>query len=347
VRQLQEKRLELSNNDVSALAEIRYRYGEIKVQGLRFPSQIKLHGPRFLLKFQTTRLLRLEMHFVRFLQYWPVRFVLFLVGSYVKAAAKCYRVLVFVREAMYGMPWSPNPLNITWIYMRRLGKDMQDTLSELGNDVVICGDPAHSMLARSFNSGGTRFAVQGIDGSIGDGVPVLCDLTSGLPLADASVSEIFVDAILRRYDDLNFLLDEVHRVLKLDGRMGVKIDRVANPSNSLGGEVFLSMTAIREALRPRFEIVTCRRQGRIGTMLVTSLATFRKLQVCKLRKFTVFFLGLFLMPTEMIFGPILNFLGIVLNRLDTTERNYVSCIVVGRKVTKRTGSVHGIYEGCD
>src|SRR5439155_5779824 len=211
VRQLQEKRLELSNNDVSALAEIRYRYGEIKVQGLRLPSQIKLHGPRFLLKFQTTRLLRLEMHFVRFLQYWPVRFVLFLAGSYGKAAAKCYRVLVFVREAMYGMPWSPNPLNITWIYMRRLGKDMKDTLSELGNDVVICGDPAHSMLARSFNSGGTRFAVQGIDGSIGDGVPVLCDLTSGLPLADASVSEIFVDAILRRYDDLNFLLDEVHR----------------------------------------------------------------------------------------------------------------------------------------
>src|SRR5207244_12385666 len=101
-------------------------------------SQIKLHGPRFLLKFQTTRLLRLEMHFVRFLQYWPVRFVLFLAGSYGKAAAKCYRVLVFVREAMYGMPWSPNPLSITWIYMRRLGVDIYVTLSEFSIYYNIC-----------------------------------------------------------------------------------------------------------------------------------------------------------------------------------------------------------------
>ena len=232
--------------------------------------------------------------------------------------------------------------------MRRLGIDVRATLRELNHDVVVCGVPAHSMVARiSFNSGVTRFAVQRDDDSLGNGGSLLCDLKSRLPLMDASVCAIFVDVMLRTYDDLNFLLDEVHRVLKLDGRMGVKIDRVANPSNSLGGEVFLSMTAIREALRPRFEIVTCRRQGRIGTMLVTSLSTFRKLQVCKLRTFTVFLFGLFLMPTEMIFGPILNFLGIAMNRLDTTERNYVSCIVVGRKVTKRTGSVHGIYEGCD
>ena len=50
----------------------------------------------------------------------------------------------------------------------------------------------------------------------------------------------------------------------------------------------------------------------------------------------VFVLSLIFIPVEIVSSLTLNLLGILLNKLDTTERNYVSSIILAGKIGDST-----------
>ena len=331
VRLAQEKRLQLENHSSETLAHPQRTTLQIKASALRL-SCIKL----------STRLF----------QVGPIRLFFLLFDAYCKAARKCWQALIFVRTLIYGASWRPTPFNLSWIYIRQLSKDVVKVLAGLDSDVVICGDPAHSMVARlSANQGVTRFAVINVngDGDVSSRRARLCDLITGKPLSDASVRSVLVDASLRGHEDFRELLEELSRVLKDGGQVAIKVDRIPNTQNRFANEIFMSLSAVCDAAKTKFEVLGRRRQGGIGTSLLAILGFYRRAQIGQFGGsfFTVFVLTLIFMPVEIVLGLTLNLLAILLNKLDTTGRNYVSCIVIARKVTKPTDSVHGIYEGCD
>src|SRR5205807_1989632 len=162
----------------------------------------------------------------------------------------------------------------------------------------------------------------------------LVDLETGLPLPDGSVGGLFVDATLRRCTDLRVMLHEFTRVLKDGGRVAIKADRLAMSANGVGSRVYVTVATLSDAMSPGFQIVKSRLQGRMGTAFVTVLGSYIKLLSSRVRILAVFLLPLvfMLLPVEIIVGMCLNMLGVFLNYLDRTERNYVSSIVVGRKI---------------
>jgi hypothetical protein len=165
-----------------------------------------------------------------------------------------------------------------------------------------------------------------------DGTAGLVDATTGAPLADGSVRSIVVDTTFQRCNDLQGIATEVARVLKDGGRMAIRVDRLPGSRNPMP-EVYLSVHAAAETLRSRLEIVCDRRQGGIGTALIMMLRGYRKQQVSRVRipYLMWFFAVLAMTPIELVAVMTLNILGLLLDSLDTTRRNYVSCLIVARK----------------
>lgn len=246
------------------------------------------------------------------------------------------RVIRRIRGVILGPPYAPNVLNLSWLYFRQLSKDVRDTLAELDPDLVISADPESSMVAGiSSNHGIKRFGVS-LDDNDGFGRRSgtrLMDLKTGSPLPDGSVGAVFVDATLRRCNDLQDMLRDVVRVLKDRGRVAIKADRLARSVDPAGSEVYVTITALSDAMRPGFEIVNRRRQGRMGTAIVMILGSQVRSLRSRVRIPALLQLPLVwvLMPVEIIARMCINMLGMLLNRLDTTEHNYVSSIVIARK----------------
>ena len=201
----------------------------------------------------------------RLFQVGPIRLFFFLFNAYRNAARKCGQALISIRTLVYGVPWKPTPFfNLSWLYIRQLSRDVGEILAGLDSDVVICGDPAHSMVARlSANQGKTRFAVihESSDSNVsGRGVRV-CDLTTGKPLPDACVGSIVVDANLRGHEDFRKLLEELSRIVKDGGQVVIKVDRIPNTQTRFANEIFMSLPAVCDAVKEKFEVLRLRRQG--------------------------------------------------------------------------------------
>jgi SAM-dependent methyltransferase len=208
---------------------------------------------------------------------------------------------------------------------------------------VVCADPDHSVLARICSGRrAARFGVLHTQAGHGGGQAgtSLYDLRTGAAFGGGSLDSIIVEANLRQCSDLADLLHEVGRVLKEGGLVAIKVDRLPNAMQVMASEVCVSSGALCSALRPGFRIVWQGRQGRIGTALVVSLVSYLKGQMTRLKLpfAAVFFWVLLRMPLEMLLGVSANLLGLVLNVLDTTDRNYVSSIVVARKTGGAAGT---------
>jgi len=247
------------------------------------------------------------------------------------------RAIRRIRGAILGPPCAPNVLNISWLYFRQLSKDVRDTLAELDPDLVISADPESSLVAGiSSNHGIKRFGLPLADNNE-DGRrngTRLVDLKTGSPLPDGSVGAVFIDATLRRCNDLQDMLREVVRVLKDRGRVAIKADRLARAVDPTGSEVYVTITALSDAMRPGFEIINRRRQGKMGTAIVMILGSHVRSLRSRVRIPALLQLPLVwvLVPVEIVARMCLNMLGMLLNYLDTTEHNYVSSIVVARKM---------------
>jgi hypothetical protein len=90
-------------------------------------------------------------------------------------------------------------------------------------------------------------------------------------------------------------------------------------------------------MKPTFAVVRSRRQGRIGTvvaMIVASHLKLLKTRVPHTIPMMVMALPLVVIafPVQILFGVGVNIVGGALNFFDRTDRNYVSCIAVARKV---------------
>jgi hypothetical protein len=254
----------------------------------------------------------------------------------VEIMTTCARAIRRIRGVILGPPFAPSVLNMSWLYFGQLSKDVRDTLAELDPDLVISADPQRSMVAGiSSNHGMKRFGFPLADnGEHGRRSGTrLVDLKTGSPLPDGSVDAVFIDATLRRCNDLQDMLRDVVRVLKDRGRVAIKADRLARSVDPTGSEVYVTITALSDAMGPGFEIVTRRRQGRMGTAIVMILGSYIGSLKSRVRIPALLQLALVwaLIPVEIIARMSLNMLGMLLNCLDTTESNYVSSIVVARK----------------
>lgn len=277
----------------------------------------------------------------RLIEIGPIRLFFFLFDSYCKAARKCGKAVASIRTLIYGVPWRPTPFNLSWTYISQLSKDVSEILASLESDVVICGDPEHSMVARlSANQGVTRFAVinESCDGEPGNSSAQLCDLTTGKPLLDASVGCMLVDASLRRYEDMRELINELARVLKPGGRVAIKVDYVPNSQNRFSNEIFVSLSAVCEVVSTKLQVLGQSRQGGVGARLLTILDLYRRLQFGQYRSHILkFVLGFVLLPIETLGCLVLNVFAVLLNKLDTTERSYVSSIIIASKPERNAG----------
>lgn len=62
-----------------------------------------------------------------------------------------------------------------------------------------------------------------------DSVDIVTDLNKGLPFEDSSIDEIYSFHFLEHVEDLQFILKEIHRVLKPGGKKVATVPHFANP----------------------------------------------------------------------------------------------------------------------
>lgn len=258
----------------------------------------------------------------------------FALGAYARSLSRWARLLSRLRQTVTGPPTAPTILNMSWLYVRQLSRHVRESLVDLEAEPVVCEDGGEFSIGRmAEGSGRSRAAlVIGRDRAAG-----LVDATTGAPLADGSVRSIVLDTTLQRSGDLQGIATEVARVLKDGGRMLIRIDRLPGGRNPMP-EVYLSVHAAAEALQPRLEIVCDRRQGGMGTAWLMMLRSYRRQQASRVRipyliwSFTV----LAITPIELLAVIAMNILGLLWDRLDTTRRNYLSCLIVARKAEAST-----------
>ncbi|MFA6428755.1 MAG: class I SAM-dependent methyltransferase [Candidatus Buchananbacteria bacterium] len=62
------------------------------------------------------------------------------------------------------------------------------------------------------------------------GVDVVCDINQGLPFADNEIDEVYSRHFLEHVDDIFFVMKEIYRVIKPDGRVIIKVPYFATPT---------------------------------------------------------------------------------------------------------------------
>lgn len=63
------------------------------------------------------------------------------------------------------------------------------------------------------------------------GVDIVCDIENGLPFKDNEIDEIYTRHFLEHIDNFFFVMQEVYRIIKPEGRVIIKVPHFASPTN--------------------------------------------------------------------------------------------------------------------
>lgn len=168
----------------------------------------------------------------------------------------------------------------------------------------------------------------GLDVSPGPAVDVLVAPDGPWPLPDEHFDGLLSTQVLEHVADIHLSLAEMERVLK---RGGVAVLSFPFLYNEHGAPWDYQRFTVHRAERlfPGFEIVQLEKQGGIGSTLAILLLNWLEMSMnCT---FATRLLKPLLLPSFLILSLVVNFLGLLMDRLDRTGAFYNNVLLVVRR----------------
>lgn len=253
--------------------------------------------------------------------------------TYVQWVRNFSAVLRFCKHKMYGTNCSPRPWTWRYRYIIKSQKIFKRSLRGCDTNVlVLTYDPAQSCI----------FNILGKDIPCGlwirqDGTVRIINRLTSQEIEDASYETIVVERGLSHIKQSGALIAELARILKPKGRLIALINRVPTPSDRIECELCVTSVEAKHLLTPEFTVISQEKQGAFAQGLMHYILDWAKMQSTRVR--LPFLLrapvSILLAPFNIVLAIIANIVSFILDRMDTTERYYISSITTAIKADIR------------
>ncbi len=168
----------------------------------------------------------------------------------------------------------------------------------------------------------------GLDVVPGPGVDVVIGSDQRVPIKSTTIDAVLCTQVLEFLDDPATLLAEVARCLRPGGRLVLSVPFIANQHGSSGDDLLrLSAAGAARLVAQHLEVDEVRKQGGAGSTLASLALTWFHLTMSGHRRW----LRAPLLPLLLVLHVLVNGLGVLLDKLDVTERLYGNVLVVAHR----------------
>ncbi len=217
------------------------------------------------------------------------------------------------------------PWHFQWLTVKDLYADLRRVLPQLSGRVldVGCGDKPYedwlNLALRYF----------GIDVSPGPRVDAVIEPGKPWPAEDASFDAVLCTQVLEHVPDLEEVLAEIDRVLKAGGQLLVTVP-FAYPEHGAPQDFRrFSIHGVRQLFAERYEITELKPQGGIGSTMGTLWLNWAEAEMNRCKP-TRLLKGA-LLPVWVVFSGLVNAVGWLLDKADTTRAFYGNVLLRAKK----------------
>ncbi|MEO3432599.1 class I SAM-dependent methyltransferase [Inquilinus sp. CAU 1745] len=234
-----------------------------------------------------------------------------------------------VYEAVCGKHPNVQPWHFQWLDARPLYARLHSLLPDIGSGKadrrvldVGCGTKPYRKWF------GPVAEYTGLDVSAGPAVDVVVTSYETWPLPSKHFDVVLCTQVLEHVEDLNHVCSEIRRVLRPGGSLIVSFPFLYNEHGKPWDFRRFTKYGARQ-LFPRMQVVSLECQGGIGSTLAIMLLNWWE-NTLNLN-FPLRLAKAFLLPINIIFTAILNFIGVILDKLDRTEGFYNNVFMIAKK----------------
>lgn len=234
-----------------------------------------------------------------------------------------HRAGLRVYEVLCGRHPSLRPWHFQWLVGRSLYRDLRRVLPMLHGDVLDlgCGDQPY----RPWMDSQRVRTYVGADVTEGGRVDVVLRPGAAWPFADHSFDSILCTQVMEHVADLDFVMNELARVLRPGGLLIVSVPFVYNEHGIPYDFRRFSAYGVASRFASGYEPIELVRQGGIGSTLGMLLLNW-----FMIGRATRTMAGL-LMPVWIVFCAIVNAGAVALDAFDRTNGFYANVLFVGRR----------------
>jgi SAM-dependent methyltransferase len=223
------------------------------------------------------------------------------------------------------------PWHFQWLAVAALYRDLRRVLPEATGRVldVGCGDKPYA-----------RWLVNarehiGLDVYRGPAVDVVVEPNQPWPFPQESFDALLCTQVLEHVADFDHVIREMRRVLKPAGLLVVSVPFAFNEHGAPHDYRRFSTHGLRLLFEGDYEIQDIRREGGVASTCIVLLMNWLDTTM-DLWKPTRILKGVAL-PVWIVFAGLMNVIGVLLDKLDTTGAFYGNVLLLARKVPRRGG----------
>lgn len=230
-----------------------------------------------------------------------------------------------VYDLVCGQHPNIRPWHFQWLATRDLYSDLRHILPRLSGRVldVGCGDKPYKSWFRSAED------YVGIDIYAGRKVDIVIHPGEHWPLEDRTFDVVLCTQVLEHTENLEYVLEEIDRVLKPGGRLIVTVPFIYNEHGAPNDYRRLSYYGAKQLFVDRYEIIEARKHGAIGSTLGTLCLNWFDMVMSQYGPLR--FLKGLLLPIWIPFCGIVNMLCWLLDKIDGTAAFYNNVCLVWEK----------------
>ena len=213
-----------------------------------------------------------------------------------------------------------------WLAVKELYPDLKQILPTLQGKLldVGCGDKPYEVFLNL-----EKIEHIGLDIYLGDRVDIPIIVDEPWPLETSSFDAVLCTQVLEHTANLENLILEITRVLKVGGIAIISVPFIYNQHGVPDDYRRFSIYGIKNLMEKGYEIITVKTQGGVGSTLGVLILNWLEMQM-NLYKITRLLKGM-LLPAWIILCIFINTLGWILDYVDKTESFYSNTWLVARK----------------
>ncbi|HAC66276.1 MAG TPA: hypothetical protein DCF68_22760 [Cyanothece sp. UBA12306] len=218
------------------------------------------------------------------------------------------------------------PWHFQWLATKEIYSDFRRILPDVVGKLldVGCGDKPYKAWLHP-----EKVEHIGIDVYPGSQVDFVIESDQNYPFTDNEFDLVLCTQVLEHTADLNKTLQEIHRVLKLNGLLVLSVPFIYNEHGAPSDYRRFSIYGIQNLFKANYEFLEVKYQGGIGSTTGLLLLSWIQ-QNMNLYKPTRFLKAL-LLPVWIIFCFFINVLSYLFDKIDQTNSFYNNVFAVVRK----------------